>query len=184
MEQGFSGLERVNSHGPLQWFRIGQGPPSTGLDLDARQTSFTLPGTTRGQCSRRCSGSWLPRKGCQFHGPELPVCCYTFYLCDLNSLRLNTLGYTLGRVNRSGLGSLEVTQSRDKRPRHLPGGRGTTPGRELLVSCSASHVFLGVSCALLVRRGCCASSITSHSQKGVGEGGQTQQQSSALFPGA
>ena len=90
------------------------------------------------------------QKDCQLHGTEHPVCCYTFYLCDLNSLRSNTLGYTLGRVNRSGLRSLEVTQSRDRRPHHLPGGLGTTPGRELLISSSASHVFLDVSRAPLV----------------------------------
>ena len=153
MEQGLSG---ARAGGPT-WGHSSsqgrQGPPSTGLDLTGRQASFLLPGTITRQDSCHCSGSWLPRKGSQFHGPEHPVCCYMFYLCDLNSLRQNTLGYMLGRINRSGLRSLEVTQSRDKRPHHLLGGPGTTPGRELFVSSSASPIFLHVSCVLLVPGG-------------------------------
>lgn len=116
MEQGFSRLERVNSHGPLQWFRIGQGPPSTGLDLDDKQTSFILPGTTRGQVSCCCSGSWLPRKNCQFQGTEYPVCCYPLSLRDLNSPRQNSLGYMLGTINRRGLKSQSRTSQHQLGP--------------------------------------------------------------------
>ena len=34
--------------------------------------------------------------------------CYTFYLCDLNSLRQNALGYTLDRIDWSGFSSVQL----------------------------------------------------------------------------
>ena len=115
--------------GPRGWIHLGhssdqgrQGPPSTGSDLDSRQTSFLLPGTTMGRVSCHCSGSWLPGKDCQFHSTEHPVCCCTFYLHDLNFLRQNASGYMLETIKRSGLRSLKKTQSRHKRP-HTPARR-------------------------------------------------------------
>ena len=106
MEQGLGGAW---AGGPPV-VRIGQWPCSSGSNPDNRQTSFLPLGTMKRPISHRCSGSWLARKGCQFHGTKNPVCCYTFYLCDLNSLRQNTLGYMLGTINRNSLKSLQVTQ--------------------------------------------------------------------------
>ena len=105
VEQGLGGAREFGPPGLLQWsgwtgtFQQWLGPAGRPISI--------LPGTTRGRGSHRCSGSWLPRKGCQFHSPKHPVSCYTCYLCDLHSLRQNTLGYTLGRTYWSGFSSVQ-----------------------------------------------------------------------------
>ena len=107
VEQGLGGAREFGPPGLLQWSGW-TGTSQQWLGPAGRPISI-LPGT-RGRGSHRCSGSWLPRKGCQFHSPKHPVSCYTCYLCDLHSLRQNTLGYTLGRTYWSGF-SVQFSRS-------------------------------------------------------------------------
>lgn len=65
--------------------RVGRHlPVSTRTGRQAGQ--LPSPWDCGGPGSRRSSGSRLPRKDCQLHAPELPVCCLMPRLCDLNSL--------------------------------------------------------------------------------------------------
>ena len=100
------GLSRAREVGPLGRFRVDRdlsAVAQTGQQAD----QLPSPWDNEGRGSHHCSGSWLPRKGCQFHSPEHPVSCYIFYLCDLNSLGQNSQGYTLGRIYWSGFRSVQ-----------------------------------------------------------------------------
>ena len=148
-------LGRVREGGPtwlLQWLRWA-GTSQHWLRPRRQANQHPSPCNHNGVSLLSLLRVVAAQKDCQFHSTEHPVYSYTFYLCDLNSLSQNALGYMLGRVNRSGLRSLEVTQSRDERPHHPPGGPGTTSERELLVSSLASHDLFSMSRALLVPGG-------------------------------
>ena len=94
--------------GPRGW--VPWAAPVVRVDRDlpaVARTGQQADQLLRGRGSHCCSGSWLPRKGCQFHSPEHPVSCYTFYLCDFNSLGQNALDYTLGRIDWTGFSSVQ-----------------------------------------------------------------------------